>query len=159
MAGIGFELRRMIDQREGLFARARAYVCAGLISAGPWLMTIFTLSIISLSGRAFGGDQGYETFRALVTFCYAFSLILVGLGQMAMTRRVADFLYTRQYPKVLSAFSASLITVASVSLVIGCIFTARAGFGLSISCLAVILFAVIGMTWVALIFLSIVREF
>ena len=42
MAGISFELRRMIDQRQGFLAKVRAYACAGLISSGPWLMTILT---------------------------------------------------------------------------------------------------------------------
>ncbi len=159
MAGIGFELRRMIDQREGLLSRVRAYVCAGLISAGPWMMTILTLSILSMFGRSLGGDAGYETFRSLVTFCYAFSLILVGIGQMAITRQVADHLYGRRYDKALSAFVATLIVVAVVSMLIGTAFCTLAGFEAATFILAVVLFVTVSMTWVALIWLSIVREF
>ena len=89
MAGIGFELRKMIEERRGLVAKVRAYACAGLISSGPWLMTILTLLLLSLVGPALGSKNGYSLFRALVTYAFAFSLIVTGIAQMSVTRRVA----------------------------------------------------------------------
>ncbi|MDH3592288.1 MAG: exopolysaccharide Pel transporter PelG, partial [Planctomycetota bacterium] len=79
MAGIGFELRRMIDERKGFVNRVRAYACAGLISSGPWLMTILTLTLLNLAGPALGDTTGYSLFRALVTYSFAFSLVLQGI--------------------------------------------------------------------------------
>ena len=76
MAGIGFELRKMIDERQGFVAKVRAYACASLIASGPWLMTILTLTLLNVAGPYLGGTEGYSLFRALVTYAFAFSLVL-----------------------------------------------------------------------------------
>jgi len=160
MAGIGFELRRMIDQREGFVAKVRAYACAGLISSGPWLMTILTLTLLSLAGPyVSGGHGGYDMFRALVTYAFAFSLLLTGVVQMAVTRRVADLLYAKEYDRVLPAFAATLLVTGLVHAVLAALFAAWAGFGVTLACLCVVLFASVGMTWIALIWLSVSRQY
>ncbi|MHC4134820.1 MAG: exopolysaccharide Pel transporter PelG, partial [Planctomycetota bacterium] len=159
MAGVGFELRRMIEERRGVMAKVRAYSCAGLISSGPWLMTILTLTLLNLAGPYLGGTEGYSLFRALVTYAFAFSLILQGIAQMAVTRRVADLLYTKRYDAVLPAFAATTVGVGAVHALIGTAFCLWAGFSAVLSFLAVTLFAIIGMTWIALIWLTVVRQY
>ncbi|MHC4161250.1 MAG: exopolysaccharide Pel transporter PelG, partial [Planctomycetota bacterium] len=159
MAGVGFELRRMIEERRGVMAKVRAYSCAGLISSGPWLMTILTLTLLNLAGPYLGGTEGYSLFRALVTYAFAFSLILQGIAQMAVTRRVADLLYTKRYDAVLPAFAATTVAVGAVHALIGTAFCLWAGFSAVLSFLAVTLFAIIGMTWIALIWLTVVRQY
>ncbi len=160
MAGIGFELRRMIDERDGFLAKVRAYACAGLISSGPWLMTILTLSLLSVAGPyVSGGHRGYDLFRALVTYAFAFSLLITGVVQMAVTRRVADLLYAKEHQRVLPAFAATLLATGLVHGVLAAWFAAWAGFGVTLSCLCAALFAVIGMTWIALIWLSVSRQY
>jgi len=159
MAGIGFELRKMIDEREGFVAKVRAYACAGLISSGPWLMTILTLTLLNLAGPYLGEESSYSLFRALVTYAFAFSLILQGVAQMAITRRVADLLYAERYDRVLPAFAASLLLTGLVHLAIGGAFCVWAGFGTVLSWLAASLFAIIGMTWIVLIWLSVARQY
>ena len=121
MAGIGFELRRMLDQRSGLLSKVRAYTCAGLISSGPWLMTILTLTLLSLAGQLFGTSGDLSLFRALVTYSFAFSLILQGVGQMSITRWIADRLYSHKYDKILPAFAATLVVAGIVHGVIAAV--------------------------------------
>ena len=106
MAGIGFELRRMIDSGQGLVAKIRGYTCAGLISSGPWIMTILTLGVLSAFARLIAVRVEFEIFRGLITYAFAFSLIVVGLLQMSVTRRVADLLYQKKYDRVLPGFNA-----------------------------------------------------
>jgi len=159
MAGIGFELRRMIDQRDGFTAKVRAYACAGLISSGPWLMTILTLTLLNLAGPYLGDTEGYSLFRGLVTYAFAFSLVLTGIVQMAVTRRVADMLYSKQYHRVLPAFVASLAVTGGAHALLGLGFVLWARFDAALAFLAVSLFTIIGMTWIALIWLSIVRQY
>jgi len=159
MAGIGFELRRMIDQRGGFLSKVRAYAAAGLISSGPWIMTILTLTLLNLAAPKLGVVGGIEMFRALVTYAFAFSLVLVGAGQMAITRRVADLLYSKKYDRVLPAFTASMLVVGVISFLIAAIFCAVARFSPALSFVAVSLFMVISMTWLALTWLSVAREY
>jgi len=159
MAGIGFELRRMIDERGGFLSKVRAYAAAGLISSGPWLMTILTLTLLNLLAPRFGVNAGIEMFRALVTYAFAFSLVLVGTGQMAITRRVADMLYAHKYNRVLPAFNASMLVTGILAFVIASVFCAVAGFDPALSLVAVVLFMVVSMTWLALTWLSVAREY
>jgi uncharacterized membrane protein len=159
MAGIGFELRRMIDERRGFVAKVRAYSCAALIASGPWLMTILTLTLLNVAGPYLGGAEGYSLFRGLVTYAFAFSLILQGIVQMAVTRWVADQLYGKRYLDVLPAFAACFAVTGGVHAAIGTAFCVWAGFGARLSLLVVSLFTIIGMTWIALIWLSLVRQY
>ncbi|NJN82351.1 MAG: exopolysaccharide Pel transporter PelG [Caldilineaceae bacterium] len=159
MAGIGFELRKMIDHRKGFMAKVRAYACAGLISSGPWLMTILTLTLLSLAAPALGKRGDLSMFRALVTYAFAFSLILVGAVQMAITRRVADLLYSKKYDRVLPAFATALLVTSLIHGGVGVLFCAFAGFSVALSSVATALFSIIGMTWIALVWLSVAREY
>ena len=159
MAGIGFELRRMLDERQGFLSKVRAYAAAGLISSGPWLMTILTLTLMHLAGPFLGARGGVDMFRSLVTYCFAFSLIIQGIGQMAITRWVADLLYARQYKRVLPAFGATLLATGLVHAVVGTVFCVAAGLDAGLSVLAVALFMVVGMTWISLTWLSVAREY
>ena len=45
MAGIGFELRKILS-RDTYTATLHAYVYAGLISSGPWVLSIISVSVI-----------------------------------------------------------------------------------------------------------------
>ncbi len=159
MAGIGFELRRMLDERKGFLAKTRAYVAAGLISSGPWLMTILTLTLLHLASPFQGATGGIEMFRSIVTYCFAFSLIVQGIGQMAITRWVADVLYAKQYQRVLPAFVATLAATGIVHVVIAVLFCVLAGFPAVMTLLATTLFAIVGMTWISLTWLSVAREY
>jgi uncharacterized membrane protein len=159
VAGIGFELRKMIDQREGFIARVRAYLCAGLISSGPWIMTILTLSALSMGAPRLGVNDDFAMFRALVTYAFAFSLIVQGIGQMAVTRRVADHLYRKEYGRVLPAFSACLLVTALLQTAIGGAFCAVARFPLALSVVATSLYVIVSLSWLALIWLSVAREY
>ena len=82
MAGIGFELRRMMDDGQSLMSRVRGYACAGLISSGPWIMTIVTLGVLSAFQFLLSPRSEFEVFRGLITYAFAFSLIVVGVLQM-----------------------------------------------------------------------------
>ena len=66
MAGVGFSLRKLHrdDGYTGLF---KLYGAAGLISSGPWLLSIMTLLLIGMLGRALvpGGQLGLIAWRRL----------------------------------------------------------------------------------------------
>lgn len=47
MAGIGFELRKML-KRDSLLGLLRAYTYAGIISSGPWILSIVGILLIGI---------------------------------------------------------------------------------------------------------------
>lgn len=159
MAGIGFELRKMIDDRGDLVSRIKGYVSAGLISAGPWIMTVITIGGIDLLVRGSATPEDYELFRGLVTYAFAFSLIVVGAIQMAVTRKVADLLYTRDHDAVLPAMVSCMAVLGVIQLLIGATFCWTVDLDLVTSIGAVSLYVVVSLTWIALIWLGVTKDY
>ncbi|MDJ0973477.1 MAG: exopolysaccharide Pel transporter PelG [Planctomycetota bacterium] len=159
MAGIGFELRRMIRDEGDLLSRVRGYASAGLVAAGPWIMTIITLSIVTVFAPFFADRVEYEAFRALVTYGFAFSLVVVGVVQMSFTRRIADLLFAKRYERVLPAFAAAFKWTAVVQVVIGVFFAIVSGMSASLALVSVALYVIMSLTWVALLWLSATKDF
>jgi len=119
MAGIGFELRKYLDD-DSFTGTMKAYGFAGLISAGPWVLSIvgvMLIGIVAVSQKV-GGIE-VKQFTTSVTWVMGASLTLTGLLQLVFTRFVADRLFegkdTRINPNLFGAILLTTIT----SLVIG----------------------------------------
>src|SRR5437879_1321852 len=52
MAGIGFELKRAVHEASYI-GTLRGYFYAGVISSGPWLMSVFSLALIGVISVGF----------------------------------------------------------------------------------------------------------
>lgn len=113
MAGIGFELRKLLRE-ESYFGLIRAYGYAGLISSGPWVLSILAvmaLGLLSLTGVAEAREVAQ--FLISVTYLVAFSLILTGTLQLLFTRYVADRLFERRREAILPNL-VGLLTVVNM---------------------------------------------
>lgn len=110
MAGIGFELRRIL-RRKSYFALFEAYGYAGIVSSGPWLLSIF--GILLLGFLAVGGQSAslpVIQFQVSVTYLIAASLILTGPLQLLFTRYIADMLFAQQARSVVTILLAMLLS-------------------------------------------------
>ena len=56
MAGIGFELRRIL-RRESFVNLLGAYGLAGIISSGPWVLSVLGVMIIGVLSFALEANQ------------------------------------------------------------------------------------------------------
>jgi len=93
MAGIGFELRKYLSD-DSFSGTLKAYGFAGLISAGPWVLSILgvmLIGIVALSQKV--GGREVEQFTTSVTWIMGSSLVLSGLLQLVFTRFIADRLF------------------------------------------------------------------
>ena len=109
MAGIGFELRKLM-QRDSYFALLRAYAYAGIISAGPWVLSIVGLALIGVVSVSSAVPAVLVTqFQVSVTYLIAGSLILTGVAQLSFTRWVSDRLYRRQGNIIVPNFAGLLL--------------------------------------------------
>lgn len=115
MAGIGFELRRLLRQ-ESLWGLVRGYGYAGLISSGPWLVSMAGVMAVGLLGAS-GGEAGPGPFLGAVTYLMAFSLVLSGPVQLLLCRYVADRLFEGQEGQVVPNLLGALGLVTGVGLV------------------------------------------
>ncbi|MGD9107699.1 MAG: exopolysaccharide Pel transporter PelG [Gammaproteobacteria bacterium] len=115
MAGIGFELRKLL--RRGSYLNiARAYGYAGIISAGPWVISI--CGIIALDFlKYFDITQAsiIQQFQVSITYLIALSLIFSGFTQHSFTRYVADRLFEKKFDYVVPNFNGVLLVLTAVS--------------------------------------------
>ena len=96
MAGIGFELRRILA-KDSYSATLRAYLYAGLISSGPWVLSIISVMLIGVMSIGFVvPDLLVRQFLVSVTYLMATSLIVTGGLQLFFTRFVSDRLFEQR---------------------------------------------------------------
>jgi polysaccharide biosynthesis protein PelG len=125
MAGIGFELRKHLRQ-ESYTGLLRAYVVAGIIGSGPWIISICTMLLIAFFSERTTRDASLITpFLATVTHLMATSLVVSGFLQLMFTRFVADRLFEKKEtgvtPNVIGAlllttlFSGALGTIVAIA--------------------------------------------
>jgi uncharacterized membrane protein len=96
MAGIGFELRKILA-RDSYSSTLRAYVYAGLLSAGPWVLSIISVMLIGIMsiGVVFP-EMLVRQFLVTTTYLFATSLIVTGGLQVFFTRFVSDRLFEKK---------------------------------------------------------------
>lgn len=94
MAGIGFVLRKLTS-RGDLLGLAEGYAHASVSSSGSWLFTIVTLALITYFGPSFATYADLSTFRLVVVYNFAFSLVITGPLILVLTRYLSDQIFAR----------------------------------------------------------------
>jgi len=119
MAGIGFELRKLLS-KESYASLFQAYAYAGIISSGPWILSIVGIMVIGLlSVTVVVPAYQVVQFQVSVTYIMVTSLVLTGTVQLAFTRFIADRLYEKKDGLVLPNFNGLMLIVMAVSGVLG----------------------------------------
>ena len=107
MAGIGFSLRSAY-MSDGIADKVAALGHATVIAAGPWLLTIISLGLISITAEQISGLTVLAEFRAAIIYSFLLSLISVAPVVIVATRIVADALYVSRIEDVLPTFHGAL---------------------------------------------------
>ncbi len=90
MAGIGFELRKYL-QSETYIGTLKAYGYAGIIGAGPWILSILGVMLVGILSITMQVDaRSVISFLVSVTWLMACSLIATGFLLLVFVRFVAD---------------------------------------------------------------------
>lgn len=161
MAGIGFELRKLL-QRDSLLSLLRAYVYAGVISSGPWVLSIIGMVMIGFFSFAIVSPNYLITqFQVTITNVIAYSLILTGLLQLAFTRFIADRLFENKADIVAANYHAILllITVVAGSLSFIVSLTLFPEQSVAYKVLMVATFVIVCNIWIATVFLSGIKQY
>jgi len=156
VGAIGFELRKHL-RTESFGGILRGYGYAGLISAGPWVVSILGVLI---SGKLClsAGVPPHEVrqFAVSVTYLMAGSLILTGVLQLMFTRFVSDRLFEERaqvvVPNLLGALT--LTTVVSGALGAGAVLAFFGGQPFYYRALMMVCFVCLCDLWVVVVLLS-----
>lgn len=156
MAGIGFELRRLL-RKNTLVGLIEAYAYAGIIGSGPWVFSIVGILLIGIfSASVVVPDYLVTQFQTSVTYLVASSLILTGLVQLAFTRFVSDRLFEKKKALILPNLHGLLLLVFAAAGLLGtlALFILLPGQGLLYRLLMLGGFATMCGVWVLTVLLS-----
>lgn len=156
MAGIGFELRKLL-KKDSLLGLLQAYTYAGVIGSGPWVLSILGILLIGLLSSTVVVPSFLVTqFQTSVTYLIASSLIVTGAVQLTFTRFVSDRLFEGRRDWVMPNLHGLLMIVMVAAGAIGtlCLFIVLPGEGLVYRLLMLSGFVVMCAIWVVTIFLS-----
>lgn len=161
MAGIGFELRRML-RKNTLTGLLQAYAYAGVIGSGPWVFSIIGILLVGIFSASVV-VPGYlvTQFQTSVTYLVASSLILTGFVQLAFTRFISDRLFEKKRDMVLPNLHGLLLLVMGAAAALGTValFVVLPGERLLYRLLMLAGFGIMCGVWVLAILLSGMKRF
>lgn len=159
MAGIGFQLRKML-RSETFSGALQAYGYAAMISSGPWLLSIGTLALLGLFIASSTEDSMRGLFFVSVTHVIAVSLILTGPLQLIVSRYAADELFKQNPQKVYSSFVSALLVCQLCAALTGLVLFVAFGYGDLVQRLSTLfLFVVICGIWVCNAYVTVLKNY
>lgn len=156
MAGIGFRLKKIIS-KERLSSLFEASITGAFIVAGPWLLSILILSVISAVVTQESSVVINDFFSVLV-YTFALSLILTGGSHYLFTRIFSDYVFENRINESFYLISLYLISTSTIISVLGYIISILLyKFTLILSLQLFLLTFVTNSLWIILIFVSFLK--
>ena len=110
MAGIGFVLRKL-SKKDDLFGVLRASFHSALAATGPWVLTVLSLTGIVMVGQQILPIEELFIFKIIITYNFAFSLVLSAPIFTVRTRYVADKLFVSDAKDIPGLLIGALLTI------------------------------------------------
>lgn len=158
MAGIGFELRKLL-RKETLFGDIQAMLYSVTVFSGPWLFTCFCLAFLGVYFANVLDTYQQLMFRATVVYCYAFSMVFTGPVQMVTTRFLADKYFVGDAKANTPAFITSLALTLPIQAITAMWFLSMVNETLGYKILALLLYLVISAIWLTMVPLSAAKDY
>jgi uncharacterized membrane protein len=111
MAGIGFELRKILKE-DRLLSLAKVYGYSAILSSGPWVISIIAILLVGFVSLAnYGATSDVYRFQVVITYAIALasSLIITGLVQLPFTRYIADLIFNHREDEILPSFFGAIV--------------------------------------------------
>ena len=154
MAGVGFSLKKLRDD-DSYAGLIRLYGAAGIISSGPWLLSILTLLFIGLIGRKLvPHTEALQRFQVSVTWLFAASLLWTGPMQLMFTRFIADRDYLNETDETLPNLFGALALIGAASFALAVPFVMQFDATWAFKWTLASAFVVLCQSWMAVIVLT-----
>ena len=110
MAGIGFELRKILKE-DRILSLAKVYGYSAILSSGPWVISIIAILLVGFINLAsYGAESDVYRFQVVITYAIALasSLIVTGIIQLPFTRYVADLIFAHKEDQILPSYFGAI---------------------------------------------------
>lgn len=159
MAGIGFELKKLFNEK-GVMAKVRAWGCASVICTGPMLLGILLVFGLMLICEFTGIQRtDREYLVCTITTTLVGSMLVFGFFSMVVTRFLADMLYEKKMETIIPSFWGSSATMLVVGGAFYGTFLFFSGISTNERLLLFILFEELIVVWNAMNYLSAIRDY
>jgi len=158
MAGIGFRIENILKD-DSYIASAKAHFYSALISAGPWLLSILSLFLLTVLAPEEIRNGHIIFFRTVIIYIYAFSLIALGAFYLSLSRFLADKIYIKEEHALIPTFNAAFLLVVIFQSVTGWLLSLSLDISLVTRVMIVMNYVTISSIWLVMIFLTALREY
>jgi len=154
MAGIGFQLKRTLEEKT-LTAMFKTFGYSAVLSSGPWVISMIIILGIGLTNIYLFHTKGTDgtMLKASVTYVSALALssVYTGFFQLPFTRFIADRTYEKRYYLVLPNFLGMIIVTILLGLILATILGIFIFYSQSnlFVLLYITLFIVLSCVWIA----------
>jgi len=160
MAGIGFELKKLLN-RKSILMSTGGYFYATFISVGPLLVCIGFLVIIRAVLRGMGTPiLEQNMFLAGVTYSFMGALFFSGIFAMTLSRYISDMIYTERDEKIFPSFVTAIGITVTISGVASFIFfTLWASLPIFFEVLCYILLLSLSLSFLTMVYVSAIKNY
>lgn len=153
MAGIGFELRRILH-RDTFGAQIQAYFLGMVVVLGPFLCSASALIALSAFSVQYADLDTRQIFTGTVVYVFGGSLIVTGLIQIVLSRFIADKIYRGEHDTIIASFFPVLLITSALLLATGIPVVASFGVSHVVKILMLSLYLAVGCLWITVIFVD-----
>jgi len=120
MAGIGFELRKIV-KKESLLSLMKMYSYSAMLSSGAWVISIIAILLVGLINIAiFGASNDVMRLQIIITYAFALaaSLVITGFIQLPLTRYIADLVFAKREGEIFGSYLGVIFVILGVGMAI-----------------------------------------
>ena len=159
MAGIGFELQKVLDKDKSYFNKFNVALKSMFITSGPWIISIITLLLIKIFVSDITNKDIFISFLNVLVYSFIFSMIISSPFINVITRYLSDLIYIEKFDRIFPLFISSSIVIGGLSFGISALyiffFTNLVEFIVNISAM----FAALSILWLIMVFVSTLRNY
>jgi len=158
VAGVSLPLRRLLGSRSYL-GQFVAYLYAGLAMTGPWLLTALALVVLNAFDFAGAPQPEREVFQAVALYGYFGSMVLTGILQLGVARYLSDEVFLGRIEGIRPTYAAAGLTSLALHAAVAAGFVAVTRPSLPLALAEIAFFGSLGLVWMGMLFLGLVRNF
>ena len=160
MAGIGFELRKLFLEKDRAFGDIKALAYSSIVSVGPWIITSISLNIIIwLSKIVKMSREEKIVYTSTILYAFIFSQLLTGPFQYLITRYVSDCIFSNKIYKIRGAYLGIVKIITILAFFMSYFFIRKANFSGNYKAVFVTLFVTMSLSWITMIFISLLKNY
>ena len=159
MAGIGFELRKAIRQ-DSIKSKVSGYMGAAFSSSGSVLVGIVLFFFIQLAAKYENIQQEIiDQFMCFVTNTMFFSMVIVSIFSLVISRYVSNRIYEVQYEKITPSFIGATAVISILGGLIFSVFMGVSGLSINEMVALLFLFLILSLCWLLMSYVTLIRDY